>query len=111
MALRSLGDELDLPRRRVEREGRIGDVRDVLRMDAPGAADLGDGRVAGGGVIEDGVDHSLIGRPREEVVEVEPPCQLAQHPRRRARLAGRLEGLRHQVEVGVRGLHAHFLQP
>src|SRR5262249_11286767 len=70
VALRSLRDELDLPRRRVERERRIGDVRDVLRMDAAGGADPGDGRAAGDGVIEDGVDHALVRLPREEVAEV-----------------------------------------
>src|SRR4029450_10026723 len=58
VALRSLRDELDLPRWRVERERRIGDVRDVLRMDASGVADPGDRRVARSGVREHGVRHA-----------------------------------------------------
>ena len=108
---RALGDELHLARRRVEGMRRVGDVRDAQRMDAARGPDIGDGRVTRRLMIEDDVDHGLVGGPREEVVHAETPRQLPQDPRHRAGLARRLEDLRHQVEMRVRALHAELLEP
>ena len=62
-------------------------------------------------MIEDRVDRSLVGLPWEEVDEVQTPSQLLENPHERPRFAGRVEDLRHQIEVGVRAFAAQLFEP
>jgi hypothetical protein len=63
-------------------------------------------------MVEDRVERALVGGPGVEVPSTPSASrELPQDPHGRARLARRLQHLRHQVEVRVRALAAELLEP
>src|SRR5688500_9815508 len=89
----------------------MGDVGDVESANAALRSQRGDGGVAAGRRVEERVENSFRAGPGEEVIEPEPAGQLTEEPRDVARLAGRLEDLRHQVQVRVGRLAPELLEP